>query len=138
MVTFSKWAKGQNKVKDLILSVVIMDKHHENGRERVPFIRIESKNSRGSNVSISSCSSEESIPTDAPLAHQQRCSVDIDTMISKSNVKAQINGLPKHHNAYLDDLSVNDSIQDIAWVQQLINIITDYKPNKKWNKTLKF
>lgn len=96
-----------------------MDKRNENGRERVPFIRTESSNSHQlnrhrSNISISSDSSEESIPADAPLARQQRCSVDIDTMVSQSNVKAQINGIPKHHNTYLDDLSVNDSVQDIA------------------------
>lgn len=97
-----------------------MDKRKENERERVPFIQTESSSScrlnrRRSNISISSSSSsEESIPTDAPLARQQRCSVDIDTMVSMSNVKAQINGIPKHHNAYLDNLSVNDSVQDIA------------------------
>lgn len=96
-----------------------MDTRNENGRERVPFIQTGSPNSRRlnrrpSSISISSDSSEESIPTDAPLARQQRCSVDIDTMVSKSNVMAQINGIPKHHNAYLDNLSINDSVQNIA------------------------
>lgn len=94
-----------------------MDKRSENGRERVPLFGTESPNShrlnrRRSNISISSGSSEESIPNNAPLARQQRCSVDIDTMVSKSNVKAQI--ITTHHNAYLDDLSLNDSVQEIA------------------------
>lgn len=91
-----------------------MDKRNENGRERVPFIQTESSNFRQLNRRRSSGSSEESIPTDAPLARQQRCSLDIDTMVSKSNVKAEINGIPKHHNVYLDNLSINDSVQDIA------------------------
>lgn len=98
---------------------VIMDKRNENERERVPFIRTESPNSRELNrrrsiISMSSGSSEESIPINAPLARQQRCSVDIDTMLSKSNVKAQINAIPRHHDAYLDNFSINDSVQDIA------------------------
>lgn len=105
------------KIENGLSDYYIMDKRNETGRERVPFIRIESSNSRRSNISISSDGSEESIPTNAPLARQQRCSVDIDSdvvVVSKSNVKAQINGIPKSHNAYLDDLSVNDSVQDIA------------------------
>lgn len=82
--------------------------------ERIPFIRVENQNRRHSNISISSDSSEESIPVNAPLVRQQRCSADIDTMTPEFSEKFLVNGVEKHRNPYLDDTELNDSIQEIA------------------------
>lgn len=91
-----------------------MDKRNNDERKHIPFIRIESpRHRRQSNISISSDSSEESLPNDAPLARQQRCSVDIDTMTPKFEEKFQINGTHRKSNSYLDDSELNDSIHDV-------------------------
>lgn len=66
-----------------------------------------------SHLSLYSVSSEESLPLDAPLARQPRCSIDIDTI--ESIVKpTRKNGINERENAYLDSAHLSDSIQEIS------------------------
>lgn len=83
-------------------------KRRDNRRD-IPFIQIDSPNKR-SYISISS--SEESIPIDAPLARQSRCSVDIDTIPPEIMAKVT-NGIDRHSSTYLDNPELKESIKDI-------------------------
>lgn len=83
-------------------------------RKVVPFIRIESPSVSQRQSYISVSSSEESIPVDAPLARQSRCSVDIDTIPTKLREKCAVNGIDGHSNSYLDNSELRESIQDIT------------------------
>lgn len=60
------------------------NKQRDNRRKSIPFIRIDSQTTTitaNNRISyISSSSSEESLPVNAPLVRQPRCSVDIDTI----------------------------------------------------------
>lgn len=83
-------------------------------RRKVPFIRIESPSVSQRQSYISVSSSEESIPVDAPLARQSRCSVDIDTIPAELREKYTVNGIDGHSNSYLDNSELRESIQDIT------------------------
>lgn len=58
-------------------------------------------------------SSDESLPLEAPLARQTRCSIDIDTIepTAKPTLK---NGINERENAYLDSMQLSDSTQEIS------------------------
>lgn len=93
--------------------------HRQNAKSNIPFIEISASDKpqihrRPSNISISSASSEESLPFDAPLARQKRCSVDIDMIKPQADQQFQ-NGVSKQRNAYLDDMPLRESIQDIPY-----------------------
>lgn len=70
-----------------------------------------------SESSLYSDSSCESLPIDAPLARQTRCSIDIDTIepLTKS-IPMRKNGIAERRNTYLDNLQLSDSIQEISYV----------------------
>lgn len=85
-------------------------KRRQNRRD-IPSIRIDTAIKRQSNISITS--SEESIPVDAPLVRQSRCSVDIDT-ISSDVIDGVSNGTDRHSSTYLDNPELRESILDIT------------------------
>lgn len=87
-------------------------KQIENNRKYIPFIRIDSLPSNNQHSYTSGSSSEESLPIDAPLVRQPRCSVDIDTV--PPVLTGNTNGIGKHPSSYLDNAELRDSIQDIA------------------------
>lgn len=70
---------------------------------------------RLSNPSSYSDSSSESFPVDAPLVRQTRCSIDIDTVppLMKSSPTQKIRMI-RGKNAYLDNLQLSDSFQEIV------------------------
>lgn len=87
----------------------------ENRRTSIPFIRIDSTapTTEGNNqiLYISSSSSEESLPVDAPLVRQSRCSLDIDA-ISLMMMGEKSDGNESHSSSYLeipDQKSIHDS-----------------------------
>lgn len=84
----------------------------ESNRKVIPCIWIESPSVRNRKSYISSSGSEESIPYDAPLVRQTRCSVDIDTIPTElREKKIKVNGIDDHSNAYSE---LRESIQDIT------------------------
>lgn len=89
-------------------------RQRENNRRAIPFIRIDSPSSNHRQSYISISSSEESIPVDAPLVRQPRCSVDIDMIPSEVSEIIRENGIDKQSSSYLDNLELRESIQDIA------------------------
>lgn len=98
--------------------------NRKNGASNIPFMEITTNDEqqmqrRPSNISISSDGSEESIPVDAPLARQKRCSVDIDTESPQFRDKFETNGVSRQRNSYLDNPSLSESIQEISYVLTL-------------------
>lgn len=89
-------------------------KQREISRRLIPFIRIDSPSSNNRQSYISISSSEESIPIDAPLVRQPRCSVDIDMIPPELHEKIKENGIDRHSSSYLDNLELRESIQEIA------------------------
>lgn len=90
------------------------DKQTQIIRRAVPSIHIDSPMSSNRQSFISVASSEESIPIEAPLARQVRCSVDIDTILPEFNEKIAVNGFNRHSSSYLDNSELRDSVKDIA------------------------
>lgn len=91
------------------------EKRREYNRKSIPFIRIDSPSTSNRQSYISASSSEESIPIDAPLVRQSRCSVDIDTVpASELREKFDVNGIERHSSSYLDNSELRESIQDIT------------------------
>lgn len=90
------------------------EKRKDYNRKAIPFIQIDSPSASKRQSYISVSSSEESIPVDAPLARQSRCSVDIDTVPTKLREKCEINGIDRHSSTYLDNSELRESIQDIT------------------------
>lgn len=91
------------------------EKRREYNRKAIPFIRIDSPSASKRQSYISASSSEESIPNDAPLARQSRCSVDIDTVpTTEYRENSDVNGIDRHSSTYLDNSELRESIQDIT------------------------
>lgn len=69
------------------------------------------QNRSHSQHSLYSDNSDESLPLDAPLVRQPRCSIDIDTIKS-----TRTNSIGKRENAYLDmdSKQLSDSIQEFS------------------------
>lgn len=87
-----------------------------NGYESIPFIdnNLQTERKRRnseSDTSVSSENTEISLPIDAPIVQQRRCSNDIDT-IELGYKNSRKNGI-MHTNTYLDTSEYRDSIQDI-------------------------
>lgn len=75
---------------------------NKNHRKSIPFVRIDSSptaNNQNSYISVSS--SEESLPADAPLVRQPRCSIDID-ISSVISEKSSTDRIERLSNFYLD------------------------------------
>lgn len=88
--------------------------NNESRSRRVPFIAVDLAELTEQKLFISSSSSEESLPVDAPLVRQQRSSVDIDTVPTVLSNDAAVNGIAKHTNAYLDCSELRESTKDIV------------------------
>lgn len=61
-------------------------------------------------------SSCESLPTQAPLVRQPRCSIDIDTTSLnglKQGAPARKKGICEHQNPYLDNMPLRESVQEL-------------------------
>lgn len=80
------------------------------------------RNRSCSEHNVHSDSSDESLPLEAPLARQPRCSIDIDTIepIVKS---AKRDGSSGRGSAYLDISQLNDSIQEISYEYRIIQFL---------------
>lgn len=89
------------------------NKKRENSRKDVSFIRIDCPITKHRHSNISSSSSEESLPIDAPLVRQPSSSGDIDTVLPEHTKKTHINGV-KSSNTYLDNGEFRESIRDDA------------------------
>lgn len=74
--------------------------------------RRDSERSR-SQHSLYTDSSDESIPQEAPLARQPRCSIDIDTIEPIAKPIRKSGGIERE-NAYLDSTQLIDSTQEIS------------------------
>lgn len=83
-----------------------MNEKKQRDRRHIPFARIDVTPTNNRHSYLSGSSSEESLPTDAPLVRQPSCSFDIDT------VPAVLNG-EIHASTYLDMAELQESIQDI-------------------------
>lgn len=91
------------------------NKQRDDRRRHIPFIRIDSATAtRNQNSYISDSSSEESLPLNAPLVRQPRCSIDIDTISLENDEKTITNGTESHSNSYLESLDLQESIKDMA------------------------
>lgn len=93
-------------------------KYNGNGYESIPFIedpQHDGSQRRNSESETSECSenTEISLPFDAPIVEQRRCSIDIDTIAG--NTISRKNGV-MHPNNYLETATaeLKDSIQDIT------------------------
>lgn len=87
----------------------------KNHRKSVPFVRIDSAslaNDQNSYISISS--SEESLPVDAPLVRQPRCSIDIDTISSVISEKSLADEIEYYLNSHLKNPDQQGSIQNMT------------------------
>lgn len=82
----------------------------EYNRRAIPYIRVDTLTANKHQPYISSSSSEESIPIDAPIVRQSRCSVDIDIVPMELGENVAVNGIDTHSNAYSE---CRESIQDI-------------------------
>lgn len=63
-------------------------------------------------------SSCESLPTQAPLVQQPRCSIDIVDTTSINGLKqgapvARKKGICEHQNPYLDNMPLRESVQEL-------------------------
>lgn len=68
----------------------------------------------GSETTSCMNSSCESLPTQAPLVRQPRCSIDIDTQTIKDLKQTRSKGLCPHQNAYLDNnAALRDSVREL-------------------------
>lgn len=87
----------------------------KNHRKSIPFVRIDaSLLANGQNSYISISSSEESLPVDAPLVRQPRCSVDIDTISSVMSEKSLADEIECLLNSHLERPDQQGSIQNMA------------------------
>lgn len=77
--------------------------NNNNNRKSIPFIRVDASSlANGQNSYISVSSSEESLPVDAPLVRQPRCSVDIDTLSSVMSEKSLADEIECLLNSHLE------------------------------------
>lgn len=56
--------------------------------------------------------SDGNLLLEAPIARQPRCSIDIETILPMSRTQRK-HGIVEESNAYLDNLQLRDSIQEI-------------------------
>lgn len=87
----------------------------KNHRKSIPFIRIDTSSmANNQNPFISSSSSEESLPVDAPLVRQTRCSADIDTISSVISEKSLTDGIEIIPYFYSENPDRQGSTQNIT------------------------
>lgn len=88
---------------------------NRNHRKSIPFIRVDTSpiaNNQNSYISVSS--SEESLPVDAPLVRQPRCSADIDTISPTISEKSSIDDIEIISNFFLESPDRQGSTQTMA------------------------
>lgn len=92
--------------------------NNKNHQKSIPFIDV-SRSTAANHLSsyISVSSSEESLPIDAPLVRQPRCSVDIDTISINISEKSFTDEIASRTHSNLDSPDLQESIRDyIEWV----------------------
>lgn len=77
----------------------------------IPYI--DDNQDKGNSCLNSSC---ESLPTQAPLVQQPRCSIDIDTTMADAynrEIPARKKATCEHQNPYLDNMLLRESVQEL-------------------------